>query len=67
MERYVDPYKGLPVVISGPRQRDLSPGPVHFKGYSGIIKNYNPHLQMADVELNATQRTVQVKLEFLRF
>lgn len=63
----MDPYKGLPVVISGPRERSLLPGPVHFKGYSGIIKNFNPHHQTADVQLDVTQKVVHVKLDYLRF
>jgi hypothetical protein len=60
---YVDHYTGLPVLISASRDG----GPVHYKGYSGVIKNFNPHLEVADVQLDIGQRTVPVKLACLRF
>lgn len=63
-QRYVDPYSGLPVVISGNGQVS---GPIHFKGYNGIIKSFNPNLQVAEVELNSTQRRVPIKLACLQF
>jgi hypothetical protein len=57
-QRYVDPYKELPVTISGP---------VAQKGYTGIIKSFNPNRNIADVQLDINMKTILVKLEFLRF
>jgi hypothetical protein len=57
-QRYIDPYKGLPVTISGN---------VAHKGYTGIIKGFNPLRNTADVQLDINMKTILVKLEFLRF
>jgi hypothetical protein len=69
--RYRDPYKGLPVVVSGPpRESNMSlTTPVHFKGYTGIIKSFNPNNGIADVELSAilTRKTIPFKVDHLRF
>jgi hypothetical protein len=67
--RYIDPYKGLPVIVSGPSRapdEQLSV-PVPFKGLYGTIKSFNPNTGIADVELNAKLKSIGFKLDHLRF
>jgi hypothetical protein len=62
-EQYIDPYKGLPIMISASGDGT----PVPFKGYTGVITGFNPHIQAADVRLDIGQKTVLIKVECLRF
>jgi hypothetical protein len=69
-DNYKDLYKGLPVAITGPEASEMEgfrSKPVHYKGYTGIIKTFNPNNQIAQVELGIVQKLVNVNLESLRF